>query len=134
MDIGAIMDELADSLVGVGDLRVTAYYADKVNPPQAVVSFPDPYTFDGTYGRGMDSLDFPIIVFVGRVDVRTARDLLSAYANGSGGSSIKQAVEAHTYTACDSVRVRNCEFGVVNVAGVDYLTAMFTVHVVGSGD
>ena len=133
MDLAAVMDEVGDALDTIDGLRVHRWPADNVQPPAAVVTYPAEYRFDETYGRGMDRLVLPVVVLVGRPSERSARDLLGAYVNGSGASSVKAKVEAHTYTACHTVRVESVEFDVVNVAGVDYLAATFTHDITGTG-
>lgn len=133
MDIGAVMDELGTALGGIEGLRVFPYWADRVTPPAAVIGWPDPLTYDSTMVRGGDQVELPMIVLVGKVDARTARDVVSAYADGSGARSVKAVMEAHVPTTYDSVRVTRCEFGVVTVAGTDYLAATFYLDIIGKG-
>lgn len=133
MNLADCMDQLGSALETIPDLRVAPYWADRVNPPQAVVGWPDPLTYDSTYGRGSDQCVMPVTVLVGKVDARTARDRLAKYADGSGTHSVKAALDNATYTACDSVRVAECEFGVTTVAGVDYLSGTFNVEITGQG-
>lgn len=133
MLIGAVMDELGARLTGIEGLRVFPYWADRVTPPAAVIGWPDPLTYDTTARRGSDRMSMPISVLVGKVDARTSRDMMSRYADGAGLSSVKVALEAEGYTACDSVRVQSCEFAVMTVAAVEYLSATFAVDIVGSG-
>ncbi|QJY51252.1 hypothetical protein [Pseudonocardia broussonetiae] len=127
------MDDLAAALDTIDDLRVFPYWADRISPPAAVVAWPDPLTYDSTMARGSDQAEIPVIVMVGKVDTRTARDTLAVYADGSGASSVKARIEAHTPTAYDSARVDRCEFGVITVAGVEYLAATFYIDIIGSG-
>jgi hypothetical protein len=98
-----------------------------------VVAFPEDYTFDATYGRGMDRMTLPVVVMVGKVSDRTSRDRLTAYLDGSGATSIKAVIEAGTYTAFDVVRVMDATFDVVSMAGVDHLAATFSLDIAGSG-
>lgn len=133
MDLGAVMDDLGTALATIPKLRVFPYWADRVTPPAAVVGWPDPLTYDSTMVRGADQVELPLMVMVGKVDTRTARDLLSAYANGSGDRSVKAVVEAHTPTAYDSCRVTRCEFGLITVAAVEYLAATFYLDIIGRG-
>jgi hypothetical protein len=71
---------------------------------------------------------------VGKAWDRTARDDLGAYCDGSGVKSIKQVLEAGVYTAMSSVRVSSATFEVVSVAAVEYLAAVFSVDVYGTGE
>ncbi|MFR9804613.1 hypothetical protein ACL02T_20355 [Pseudonocardia sp. RS010] len=109
------------------------YWADRVTPPAAVVGWPEPLTYDETFTRGGDRAELPIMVLVGKVDARTARDRLSVYADGSGSASIKAAIEAHPATAYSSARVTRVEFGVITVANVEYMAATFYIDVIGTG-
>jgi hypothetical protein len=86
-----------------------------------------------TYGRGSDRMRLQVEVLVGKVSDRAARKVLAAYCDGTGSSSIKAVIEAGTYTAFSAVRVEECTFGVVSVAAVDYLGAVFTLDIAGTG-
>lgn len=133
MNIGDVMDQLGTALEGIDGLRVFPYNADKVNPPAAVVAWPDPLTYDDTMARGADRMTLHLFVLVGRFDARTTRDRLSAYLDGSGASSVKAAVEGGTYTACDSVRVTEATVDSYTSGGVDLLGADFTLDIYGRG-
>lgn len=133
MDLAGVMDELGAALEDISGLRVFPWWADRITPPAAIVEFPEELTFDGTHGRGSDRMTVPLVVAVAKNDARTARNALAAYCNGSGAASVKAVLEAATYTACDSVRVQSCEFGVVTVAAVEYLAATFSIDVIGQG-
>jgi len=133
MNLAAVMDAISARLDTIAGLRCFPYPPAKLTPPAAVVSYPDTYTFDETYGRGMDRISLPVVVVVGKVSDRAARDQLGAYCNGSGASSVKQVLESGTYTAFHAVRVASIEFDVVSIAGVDYIAALFTLDIAGSG-
>jgi hypothetical protein len=129
------MDEVATQLATISGLRVEKQPpSGTVSPPAAVVSFPEDITFDATYGRGSDRMTLPVVVVVGRVVDRSAKAEMGAYANGSGTRSIKQVVEAGTYTAFDTVRVTGVTFDVIDIAGIGYLGGTFSLDIVGSGD
>lgn len=131
MNIAAIMDELATALASISDLRISAYPVNAVNPPMAVVNFPGPYNYDATMGRGMDRMTFPVYAMISKNDIRTGRDELAQFADGSGTKSFKEVLEAHTYTSCDSVRVMSVEFVTITVGTNDYMAAVFQVDVIG---
>lgn len=133
MNLADVMDELGTALEGITGLRVSPFPADQVQPPAAVVGYPETITFDMTYGRGVDSMQVPVYVLVGKAWDRTARDRLAVYCHGSGASSIKAVLEGGEHTAMSSVRVVSADFQVVTVASVDYLAAVFSVDVFGSG-
>lgn len=133
MNLAGVMDDLGSALETIEGLRVFPYWTDRLTPPAAIVGWPEPLTFDATFGRGSDRTEIPIYVAVGKVDARSARDTMARYADGSGTHSVKAAVEAFDATAYDSARVIRVEFDVLTVAAVDYLSATFFVDITGSG-
>lgn len=134
MNLGDAMDEIGDQLDTITGLRVYRYPPDNVQPPAAIVSYPENLTYDETFRRGMDHYpDLPVIVLVGKVSDRASRDQISRFADGSGSSSVKTVVEAGTYTAFDTVRVTGAEFDVIAMAGVEYLGATFRLDIAGEG-
>jgi hypothetical protein len=133
MNIGSVMDELGVALKTITGIRVFPYSANQLTAPAAVVGWPESYTYDDTMGRGKDHGVFPVFIVVGAMSARTARANLSKYSDGAGTSSVKVAIESHTYTSCESVRVQSCEFNPITVGGTEYLGATFQVDVIGSG-
>lgn len=133
MNLSTVMDQVATQLDTIAGLRVHAYPPSTLTPPAAVVAYPDDYTFDATYGRGMDRMTLPVVVMVGKVSDRSSRDRLTDYLDGAGAASVKAVVEAGTYTAFDVVRVMDATFDVVSMGGVDYIAATFTLDIAGSG-
>lgn len=126
MLLSDVMDEVGTALGTITDLRVFAYFPDKIPPPAAVVDFPD-VTYDAAMARGADRITLPVTVLVSRVDSRTTRDRLLDLAG-----QVKAAIEAHTPTAYDSARVMSVEFNhSYTYAGVDYAAAGFSVDIIG---
>jgi hypothetical protein len=133
VNLATVMTQLATQIDTISGLRTYSYPPDNVQVPAAVVTYPETYTYDSTFGRGTDEMRVPVIVMVGRVSDRKSRDQLGDYVNGSGAKSLKAVVEAGTYTAFDSARVEQVEFDIVQMAAVEYVAATFTIHVAGSG-
>lgn len=133
MDLGDVMDQVATQLDTITGLRVFAHPPGTVVPPAAVVSYPETYTFDETYGRGMDRLTLPVVVVVGKPTERSTRDRLAAYCDGSGSSSVKAVLESGAYSAFHMLRVVDIEFDAVTIGGTDYMAALFTVDIAGQG-
>lgn len=133
MNVGEAMIGLGEALAAIADLRVFDYPPDSVTPPAAIVSYPDPIDFDMTMGRGSDRATVPVHVVIGRVSDRAARNALTAYMAGSGDRSVKAAIEADRTLggAVDSVRVVSVSGGELNVGGVSYLAATFSVDLIG---
>lgn len=133
MDIDAVMDELGDAVDSIAGLRVDRYPPEAITPPVAIIAYPDAIDYDATYGRGMDRITAAVVVVVGRVSARASKKQLTAYMNGSGSKSIKAAIGDHTPTSYDVARVVSAETDVFEMAGGDYISAVFEVDVVGSG-
>lgn len=133
MNVSDIYDELATALATISGLRVFPYWAERITPPAAVIGWPETIVFDKTFGRGSDALELPVYVLVGKVDARSSQTQLAAYLDGAGSASVKAALDGGTYTACDSVTVTQARVEVMTVAAVDYLAAIFTVSIYGTG-
>lgn len=135
MIVTAVMDEIAAELDTITGLRVFAYPPDNIPAPAAIVGYPETITYDVTMGRGVDRIDFPVFVMVGRLTDRTSRAALGPFLDGTGAQSVKGVLLAgKPWVAMSTVRVASATIEVITVAAVDYLTAVFTVHVTGSGD
>jgi hypothetical protein len=134
MIVKDVMQEIADRVDTIDGLRVHAYPAATIVPPAAVVAYPDSYDFDGTYGRGMDSMSLSVVVWVGKALERTTRDRISAYLDGSGTSSLKEVLESDdTYSSFDVLRVVSAKLDVFTMNGADYLVAVFDLDISGQG-
>jgi hypothetical protein len=128
------MDELGNALRKVQGLRVFAYTEQDVSPPAAVVFWPETVDYDRTAGRGADQVTLPIGIMVGEVSARSARDLLAQFVDGSGPTSVKEALESYESDAYSYARVASATPGTYQTsAGVDYLGVTFSVTVIGKG-
>lgn len=135
MNLKNLMDEAATVLGTITGLRVFAYPPPTVVPPAAIVSYPDAVEYDQTYGRGTDRITgLPFVLVVGKATDRAARDTVTGWVAGSGATSVKAAMEAHSWTSCDVLTVTKCSFDVVTIASVDYLAAMFEADAIGPGE
>ncbi|WP_030488192.1 hypothetical protein [Micromonospora chokoriensis] len=134
MDPVDVADELSVALRTIGGLTVPEWGVQRVSPPFALIPLPDQISYDLAYGRGGDRIeDWPVMVLVDRPARPESRRAIAEYGAGSGAKSVKAAIEAHAYTACDAVRVTSCEFEVVSYADVSYLAAMFHLDISGKG-
>lgn len=135
MDIASVMDELAARLETIDGWRVHSLPPGTVVPPALVVSYPEEYVFDRTYGRGTDAIQLPVAAMVGKVIDRSTRDLLAAICGGAGVSSVKQVLEGYNgnYASFDFVHVTGVEFDVMTHHAVDYMAAIFTLQIIGPG-
>jgi hypothetical protein len=132
MSIAAVMDGLGVRLSTISGLRTYDYPADAVAVPAAVVLFPETLTYDDTMARGADRASFQVIVLVGKVSDRSARDSLALYMNGTGDKSVKTVVEADRTlgAAADTARVTEATVETFAVGAVEYLGARFNIDVV----
>ena len=134
MNLESVAGELAAALRTIDGLNVPEWGVQRVHPPFALVPMPERVTYDNTYQRGRDVIeDWPVLVLVANPAKPEARRAVTAYADGSGPKSVKQAIESHTYTALTAVRVASVDFDVVSYAGPDYLAAMFHLEISGEG-
>lgn len=123
---------LATNLATITGLRTSATVPDQINPPIAVV-MPASITYDTAFARsGGDEYEFTVMVIVGRVDERMAQNKLDAYCSGTGGQSIKAAIESNRTLGgkafdCRVTTLRN--YNQVTVGDVTYLAAEFVVQV-----
>lgn len=130
LDLGAIMDAIGSRLATISGLRVADYPSDQANPPQAIVSLPTSIEYDAVMGRGADRAVIPVMVLVGRVSDRVARDLMCQYLSGTGSLSIKTALEPDLAGAAQTVRVTVAlPPDIVTVGGVEYLGTSLEVEV-----
>ena len=135
MNVSDVMDELAGALASIPALaeRTFAYPAPGVVPPAAMVGWPDQIDYDVTMARGAWSATFPVLIAVGKADVRSARDAIGAYVSSTGASSVRAALDAGLHSAYDSARVTSARVEPVSIAGVEYLAALLDVEVTGQG-
>lgn len=136
MILADVMDDVARRLSVIEGLRAYEWPPDKVDPPAAVVSYPESMPVHGTYQRGGARMTLPVVIVVGRYDARSTRDLLSAYVDSEGPQSVTRVLESRdfaAYTAFDSLQASEFEFDVVTIAGVDHMAAMLDLDIIGSG-
>ena len=128
-----IMDGLGAAVDVIDDLRVTPYPEQRVNPPQAMVSYPRRYSYDATFDNGTEDVELNIVVFIGGKDARSVRNAVGQYVDGIGGTSVKEAIEKYETTVWDIAHVIDSEFVIATVAGVEYQSAVFRVRILGKG-
>lgn len=133
MNLRTVMVQLGTQLDTIAELNVFSFPNDTVVPPAAMVLWPVDVAYDMTYGRGSDRMTLQVVVVVGRADSESTRDALSAYIDGSGPRSVKQVLEAGTYTAFDGVRVVGADIGSWTIADTPYMAALFDLDIAGNG-
>lgn len=135
MNLADIMDAVAERLMLIPDLHVSATPGGPVAAPMATVHYPLTYAYDATYGRGLDSLELVVAVNVSLSNPTAARAALSRFTAGDGTYSVKAAIEGAGTLLEGAVtpRVASVEFATETVSGQPYLTADFTVQLTGPG-
>lgn len=94
-NVGAVRDGIKANLQAIVGLRVFDVVEGAVPLPAAVV-YPESIHFDSTMGRGSDEMVFVVSLAVSATVDRAAQDKLDSYLNGTGATSIKQAMDANT--------------------------------------
>ncbi len=139
MNLKAIMEEVAETLSGVTELRVHAYPVDALSTPAGVVAYPDGagVTFHGTYGRnGQGDVmipDLPVHLICQRVTDRAALDTVTAWLDESSATSAVSVLENRAWTTCDLVTVTTADFTTITIGTVEYLDVVLHLEVTVSG-
>jgi len=133
MAISDLRTGLGNNLKTISGLRVVETLPDLVNPPMAMIGL-DKVTYNRQNNRAMSEYTFKVTVVVGRVSERTAQASLDILvAPGSG--SVKYAIESDRTLggwAFDVFVPELSVYGSVNINGIDYLSAEFSVQVFAS--
>jgi hypothetical protein len=128
LDLAATMDGITATLETGG--RAESMYpfpAEAISTPAVVVGYPTAIEFDATFRRGSDRAEFPVWFVVGRNDPKAARDALSAII--AGADSIKDLLDGDLGGVVSACRVTGCEPTFIDIAGVSYAAAKFTLEV-----
>jgi hypothetical protein len=136
MDVYAVMDEISTLVHAITGLRNATWEPGAVEPPAAIVGWPDRVEYVGTYQRKQSRIpDLPLLVLVGRASNRIAAKRVGEFVAETGTKSVPAKImsRAGSWVACDLVSVSWVGFPAVTVAGVDYLAAEFHLDVVGRG-
>lgn len=130
MQLGPLMDEVAVCMRQVSGLHVFAWPTGRVTPPAAVVNYPTSISYQ--VDRASYRISLPLVLAFGRPTDPGTRDVLAAYVNGSGPSSVRRLVDDYAWTSCDSVTAKEADIDIVTVANVEYLAAVFGLDIIGA--
>lgn len=122
-----LRDGLATNLATIDGLRVSAFVPDNINPPLAIIT-PQTIEYHKSFRNGLNTYNFIVSVFVGRVSERSAQNTLDAYCAPTGSSSIKSAIESDktlSGLAFDLIVSDMRNYGSVTIGENTYLTAEF---------
>lgn len=130
MAISDLRRGLADNLQTITGLRVVETLPDLINPPMAMVGL-DKVVYNRQNNAAMSEYTFRVTVVVGRVVERVAQNNLDVYV-APGAGSIKHALESDKSLggfAYDVFVPELSAYGAIQVNGIDYLSAEFSVQV-----
>jgi len=125
--LSELRDGIAANLSTITGLRVSAFVPDNINPPLAIIT-PQNIEYHKSFQNGLNTYNFIVSVFVGRVSERVAQNTLDAYCAPTGSSSIKSAIESDRTLqgrAFDLVVSDMRNYGSVTIGENTYLTAEF---------
>jgi hypothetical protein len=131
--ISELRSGLAANLKTLRGLRVVETLPDVVNPPMAMIGLTK-VAYNQQNQRSMSLYTFQVTVVVGRVSERTAQRALDILVAPSAGS-IKFALESDRSLGGKAFDVFCSELsaiGAMNVNGIDYFSAEFSVQVYAS--
>ncbi len=130
-----VREGLADALKSISGVAVSLYRAPNIQAPHAVIGLPS-VEYDVTMGRGSDTLNVQVLLYVTRADDQLAQANVDEYMAGHGDRSIKTALEDPALSGLSAamVRVQRAEAGTASSQdGSEWLAATFDVQVIASG-
>src|SRR5260370_10128816 len=98
--IQQVMIGIKNQLATITGLRISEYMADQVNPPHALVDFPNPIDYHATAKHGMQRFDPTVTLLVSATIDRVGMAALATYVCATGANSIHLAIEADSTLGC----------------------------------
>ena len=129
MTIANIRSGIATNLRTISGLRVFEEIPDQLSPPSAVVSL-NSVEYHQAFSGGLNIFRFTVRVIVGRAAERQAQRSLDLYAEPTGASSVRGAIESNRTLdgACQDIIVETMpNIGSITVNENDYLAGEWTV-------
>jgi hypothetical protein len=135
VDLLAVREGIAANLSTIGGLKVFAYEPDSIEPPSAIVGWPQAWAFHKNFHNALEGMeDLEIHILVGRAVDRPSQELLAKYLTSTGPLSIFAALESDKKLggACgDSVVSVVDGFGSYTMNSIEYLGCKFHIRVYG---
>lgn len=134
--IKEVMEGIQARLQTIDGLRITAYAADQINPPSAMVTVPPIPQYHATMKRGRMTLDPSVIVLTSAALDRVGQLDLADYANPTGAKSIIAAIEADPTLGgvVDNCKVISFRpLGMQEVGMIGYYGGIFELKAVADG-
>lgn len=129
MTIANIRSGIATNLRTISGLRVFEEIPDQVSPPAAIVQLNN-IEYHQAFSGGLNIFRFTVRVIVGRAAERQAQRNLDTYAEPTGASSVKSAIESNRTLsgACQDLIVESMpNIGSITVNENEYLAGEWTV-------
>lgn len=129
MTIANIRSGIATNLRTISGLRVFEEIPDQVSPPAAIVQLNN-IEYHQAFSGGLNIFRFTVRVIVGRAAERQAQRNLDTYAEPTGASSVKGAIESNRTLsgACQDLIVESMpNIGSITVNENEYLAGEWTV-------
>ncbi len=130
------MEGIEARLATISGLRVTSFVPDQINVPAAFVGVPPISAYHQTFGMGRFAVDPTVTVLTSAAYDRLGQLALADYANPTGPSSIRAAVEADKTlggVVDDCIVVDFQPLGLVKVGEIDYTAGLFTLRAIATG-
>jgi hypothetical protein len=135
-----VMDAVEAALNALPNLRVIDYVPDSVpvsgSASAAIIPVPAVPSYRETFGRGKYILTVDVIVLVSPLLDRTGQRKLAAYANQTGDSSLRAAIEADRTLGgvVDHAHLESFEpLGMEEVGLIRYYGGRFTIKIAATG-
>lgn len=133
--LAQIMTGVETRLQTIAGLRTNDVSPGSITPPCAIVGVP-PVDYDRAMAGGLMELHMTITVLVSAAMDRAGQQALAAYANATGSSSVKAAIDAGPTLGgvVDGCKVENFRpLGLEEVGQIGYFGGVFEIYVFGSG-
>ena len=131
MTIAGIRQGLATNLATISGLRTASEIPDQASPPIAIVSLQS-IDYHNAMQNGMTNFIFTVQVIVGRAAEKEAQRRLDQYAEPTGATSVKSAIESDKSLNgnCQTLIVDSMpSVGSLQMNDQTYLAAEFSVQV-----
>lgn len=134
--IEEIMLGIEIRLATISGLRTSEIDPDQINPPQAIVGVPEISRYHATMGMGRFEIEPTVTVLVSAALDRVGQLKLAGYANPTGATSVRAAIEGDKTLGgkvddCYVVSFR--PLGRSEVGAIGYYGGLFTLRAIAIG-
>lgn len=130
-----VMTGIETRLATISGLRVAEYITDQILPPKAVVGVPPVEAYHATFNSNRMLLDFPVTVLVSAALDRAGQLKLAGYANPTGTTSVKAAIEGDKTLGGildDCIVMSFRPLGLEEIGLIGYYGGLFTVRAIST--